>query len=94
MALREVDLLRTLLIALVATTETDLNIKERKEEIKSHLAYEDWFTIEGYSETLPQMYLGCELLGYKVSSLHGTVTCTFSNGQEVECDMLIGFYNL
>lgn len=51
---------------------------------------DDWYTNEGFADSLPNIYMGCELVGIIVSSTYGTVTCTFSDGQQVECDMLIG----
>jgi hypothetical protein len=97
-----VDIIRTILIALAGRldlTSSDLAFREPNNSdsamagMEADLAETGWYTNEGYAELLPEIYMGCELVGLKVSSAYGLVTCRFSDGQEVECDLLIGRYS-
>ncbi|KAI8903409.1 hypothetical protein EDD86DRAFT_215307, partial [Gorgonomyces haynaldii] len=96
---RQVDLIRLLLTSLAGREDLvhglDLVIKEAsnanmvQDGIEHDLALQDWFEKE-FQDLLPQFYFGYELESYQTSAEHGMVTLFFTNGQEVDCDVLIG----
>lgn len=101
MGVRQDDLIRTLLLALsgdINATKGDFTLSSKDANnaqkdiygIEADLTYENWYFEEGYGEKLPQIYMNCELAGFQVSSQSGQVVCKFSNGKEVDCDILIG----
>ena len=50
----------------------------------------NWFFEDEFDKIVSDIYFGYELEGLKVSASYGTVTCNFTNGQEIDCDILIG----
>ncbi len=94
------DLIRTLLTGLTQRADlirdSDLvfsrpnNLNSINSDITADLAAEDWFHSQDFSGKLPQVYFGWEFESYQISSSSGLVKLSFSNGEEVDCDVLVG----
>lgn len=85
-------MLRLLLSALAKVVQLDhgSTYTKTKDTKREKMSFPGWFSAEGYAEKLPNLYMGYDFISAHMSASSGIVTCKFANGEEVDCDILIG----